>query len=179
MSEQLPYLLYNEATGTGKIVRRKQPEGGFTGNLTRELKYEEYLNSLPSIPVHDDLKRVWKDGGKYYEGKDFELKLLTDKEQTPSGISRKYTHMAIPTTDKPQYQSVEDLIKELGNRGYESIIGKLRELLKGKIVTTPEAISKVWDEAHEKGVVDGADWTPERSYRQFTAYLKDEFGIQI
>lgn len=246
MSEQLPYLLYNEATGTGKIVRRKQPEGGFTGNLTRELKYEEYLNSLPSIPVHDDLKRVWKDGGKYYEGKDFELKLLTDKEQTPSGISRKYTHMAIPTTDKPQHQSVDELYREIDNhinslprektrfpsmelellftvrdklkgkiisnpqpqpthisvddlckqledqckknfgfsyigetslsRPIAFVINTTRELLQGKVITTPEVIKDVYRHAYNEGF-NNADGAGNGDYGVAT-FLKQTFGIE-
>lgn len=255
MKEQLPYFLYSQATGTGKIVRRKQPEGGFTGNLTRELKYEEYLNSLPSIPVHDDLKKVWQDNGKYYPGKDFYLKEC----RSGGGDGELYNKAwPYPTTDKPQHQnvggwikasdrlpdkpvfartlgtrpiyrtpddkssftvwidfhgfhykkdqvewyddlvqarpthiSVDDLIKELdsGNpyigkvneyrydEGFREAVRQLRNLIAGKIITTPDVLNKTYKDAYNKGFRN-ADGQGTGDYGGAT-YLKQTFGITL
>lgn len=84
-TQTIPYYLYTN--GKLKKVERQEP----TKEEWKESKYpvdnflhekrmfDQYINSLPSIEVHEDLKKVWKEGERYYEGKDFQLRCQQSK----------------------------------------------------------------------------------------------------
>src|SRR5688572_24387810 len=76
----LPYYLYSG--GKLKKVERRKPEewqfGSSSMCSTSDYdvamnKWESYLRDLPEIEVSPDFAKKCKEGGKYYEGVDFEL----------------------------------------------------------------------------------------------------------
>lgn len=86
-----PYYLYSN----GKLKKVENPEPSYWQYHSRNpLKGEEdkaeyefaqaawinYVDRLPTIEVHPDLQAIWKEGEKYYEGKDFVIKKLTIHE---------------------------------------------------------------------------------------------------
>jgi hypothetical protein len=81
MRIMIPYYLYGY--GILKKVEREKPIciNGISSGLCSSIKgkdcdcelYKKYIQSLPSIEVHPDLKLLWKEGQHLQEGKDFEI----------------------------------------------------------------------------------------------------------
>lgn len=109
-----------------------------------------------------------------------------DKDQKK--IAQDITKLKTPK-HQPTHTSVDDLIKELENspyighkdgyfaQGFKECISRLKELLTGKIITTPEAIEKVWNASQNyfmSGDIDRVENHPDKA-----TYLKQEFGIEL
>lgn len=99
-----PYYLYTN--GVLKLVDREEPS--YFDHLDKN-KYHnacevwaDYINALPSIAVSDDLKKVFVEGKRYEEGKDFRLDYnypmgeSLGQEQYASIMQMKYGTMALP-----------------------------------------------------------------------------------
>lgn len=89
--ENKNYYLYTG--GVLKLVDREGPR--FTpavdsndhdeNDQLRE-DYDNYIASLPSISVSEDLKRIWKEGQRVEEGKDFIFPLVQTSEGHYNGV---------------------------------------------------------------------------------------------
>lgn len=131
----IPYYLYISGLGGVKKVERLVPvKDDYKEVYWFEVAldaYLKYIDELPHIPVHDDLKKVWKDGGHYYEGKDFKLDLTLKKKKNEQ-FAFKPVYVALPLLPdepKPQHQGPTPLINALkaiaaGNDRISAIIAE-------------------------------------------------------
>ena len=112
-----PYYLFTN--GKLKKVEREEPDWlSYKNNVKDNDRWEadvnrwvEYMNSIVPIEVHPDLQVIWKEGGKYYEGKDFQI-----AKRYPVGL--KYCDCAIPLpgeAEEPTYPLTAKQISDLWN----------------------------------------------------------------
>lgn len=125
-TQTIPYYLYTN--GKLKKVEREKPDqskyvhpGAFQDHSGI---YRDYINSLPSIEVHEDLKKVWKELQVFYEGKDFKLDPVYDPHGQPHDVLG-FMAIPLPVEAERTYpftaKQISDLFEAGFIRGRESL----------------------------------------------------------
>jgi len=107
----MSYYIFNKSTGKAKgPVTLQEPDSNpehheygsqYHGSCVDEWdRYNDHVASLPEISVHPDLIAIWEANGKYYEGRDFQIKLLQYTEQGSSLYEALVPPPTIPCTVK-------------------------------------------------------------------------------
>lgn len=128
MSNQLPYFLFTN--GKLKKVERDRPRwkgktymgqpyitGETQWNAFQDecTEYRNYIDSLPEITVHPELAKVWKEGERYYEGRDFKIDhcypagLRRGQEEYASAMVPHFCSMAEPIPLPVEESQIDDL----------------------------------------------------------------------